>query len=82
MKGFLRGRSVNRLPWRTGVTIVALCNMSRASESGCYTELLIWDCATRLRDPVFGGFNGPAIDNTFRLADLMVWARPGQRSSS
>ena len=78
----LWARSRNGLHPRTGISILAICHMARASESGSYTELLIWDCATRLRGPMFGGSNRPATDRSFRVASLVVWARPGQRSSS
>jgi hypothetical protein len=77
----LRARSRNGLPWRVGLTVVATLNLAAALHqgpaAGTYTDLTLWSLASRLRDPLFGGSNGPAIDRSFRIARKFVAARPG-----
>ena len=84
MRFALRGRTANGLPWRTGVVILATLNLARhaGQDGGTFTDLMLWSCARRLRDPLFGGAHGAARDPSFRVAARVVWARPGERRLS
>ncbi len=79
----LRGRVRNGLPWRTGVVILTVVNLARHTRpgpgAGTYTDVVIWSCARRLRNALFGGSNGPAVDPSFRGARKFVGARPVAR---
>lgn len=78
-----RARTRNGLPWRTGVVILATLNMARHARqgpsAGTYTDLTLWSCARRLRDPRFGGGDWPKTDPSFRVAARVVWGRPSVR---
>ena len=83
MSRALCGRTRNGLHWRTGVVILAVLNLARHARlgpgAGTHTDLVIWNCARRLRNSLFGGSNGPAIDPSFRVARRFVGARPAAR---
>lgn len=79
----LRAAAKNGLHWRTGLSMLFSLHLASVkAERGTHTDQLLRALAVRLKDPLFGGSGGPAIDPSFRIAPGFLRARPGARLMS